>query len=91
MKRTKKKYKILLEKLLSAYPGKVSIAREVPMDCDIIVNATSAGLKDSDPLPVDPAQLTPSMIADWIRQALRAGWIPDQAGSAFKLQVASRA
>lgn len=54
---------VLLEKLQAAYPGRVSVASDVPKDCDIVVNATSAGLTESDPVPVDPAQLAPSMIA----------------------------
>ncbi|WP_161491891.1 shikimate dehydrogenase family protein [Bradyrhizobium centrolobii] len=52
----------LFDKLSAAYPGKVSIATAVPRECDIVVNATSAGLRDSDPLPVDPAQLATHMV-----------------------------
>ncbi|WP_407194687.1 shikimate dehydrogenase family protein [Bradyrhizobium sp. STM 3566] len=52
----------LFDRLSKAYPGKVSIDTAVPGDCDIVVNATSAGLQDGDPLPVDPAQLAPHMI-----------------------------
>lgn len=53
----------LLDKLQTAYPGKLSIATKVPKDCDIVVNATSAGLKESDPIPIDPSELSPNMIA----------------------------
>lgn len=52
----------LLAKLQAAYPGRVSVDASLPAGCDIVVNATSAGLRDSDPLPVDPQQLVPSMI-----------------------------
>ncbi|WP_076858399.1 shikimate dehydrogenase family protein [Bradyrhizobium mercantei] len=52
----------LFDKLSATYPGSISIATAVPRDCDIVVNATSAGLRDSDALPVDPAQLAPRMV-----------------------------
>ncbi|MDH2346116.1 shikimate dehydrogenase [Bradyrhizobium sp. SSUT77] len=52
----------LLDKLRRAHPGRVSVATTVPRDCDIVVNATSAGLQDSDPLPVDPNQLAPRIV-----------------------------
>lgn len=52
----------LFEKLQAAYPGRVTVADAVPTDCDIVVNATSAGMKPADPLPVDPAQLKGHMI-----------------------------
>lgn len=52
----------LFEKLQAAYPGRVTVSTTVPTDCDIVVNATSAGMKPGDPLPVDPAQLSGQMI-----------------------------
>lgn len=52
----------LREKLEAAYPGRVSVGTSVPAGCDIVVNATSAGLRDSDPLPVDPGELTADMV-----------------------------
>lgn len=52
----------LLAKLRAAYPGRASLAAAVPTDCDIVVNATSAGMKRSDPLPVAPDQLWPRMV-----------------------------
>ncbi|MBR1175217.1 shikimate dehydrogenase [Bradyrhizobium sp. KB893862 SZCCT0404] len=53
---------MLFEKLSSAYPGKVSIGSVVPAGCDIVVNATSAGLEKGDPLPIDVCQLAPHMV-----------------------------
>ncbi|MGV7214791.1 shikimate dehydrogenase family protein [Bradyrhizobium sp. UFLA05-112] len=52
----------LLDKLGAAYAGRVSIGSTVPQDCDIVVNATSAGLRDGDPLPIDPSELTSQMV-----------------------------
>lgn len=52
----------LLAKLDKAYPGKVSVSSTLPADCDIVVNATSAGMKDQDPLPVQVDQLAEHMI-----------------------------
>ncbi|QND72857.1 shikimate dehydrogenase family protein [Tardiphaga robiniae] len=55
--------KTLFEKLEAAYPGRVSISTSVPSNCDIVVNATSAGMKPGDPLPVEPDQLASHMVA----------------------------
>ncbi|AQS64003.1 Shikimate dehydrogenase (NADP(+)) [Rhizobium rhizogenes] len=52
----------LYEKLAAAYPGRVSVGTSVPAGTEIVVNATSAGLHDSDPLPVVPAELSPAMV-----------------------------
>lgn len=53
----------LFQKLASSYPGRVSVRTTVPSDCDIVVNATSAGMKSADPLPVELSQLSGSMVA----------------------------
>ena len=52
----------LLEKLEKAFPGKVSASSVVPPVCDIVVNATSAGMNEQDPLPVEPNQLSSNMV-----------------------------
>ncbi|MCJ2877626.1 shikimate dehydrogenase [Rhizobium pusense] len=52
----------LYEKLAAAYPGRVSVAAEVPAGTEIVVNATSAGLRESDPIPVNPEQLASGMV-----------------------------
>ncbi|MFB9951964.1 shikimate dehydrogenase family protein [Rhizobium puerariae] len=52
----------LFAKLQDAYPGRVTASGTIPGDCDIVVNATSAGMKTSDPLPADPLQLAPHMV-----------------------------
>jgi shikimate dehydrogenase len=57
----------LYEKLAAAYPGRVRVGTSVPPDTDIVVNATSSGLRDSDPLPIAPDELTAKMtVADVI-------------------------
>ncbi len=53
----------LLEKLNGAYPDRVSVSTTIPKDCDIVINATSAGMRATDPLPVDTSQLSANMIA----------------------------
>ncbi len=53
----------LFQKLSAAYQGRVSLSISVPKDTDIVVNATSAGLRDADPLPVDPRELASHMVA----------------------------
>lgn len=53
----------LFDKLATAYPGRVSISSSVPDNCEIVVNATSAGMKPDDPLPVEPDQLAAHMVA----------------------------
>lgn len=52
----------LREKLEAAYPGRISVGTSVPDGYEIVVNATSAGLRDSDPLPVEPAELASGMV-----------------------------
>lgn len=52
----------LLAKLEKAYSGKVSVSPVPPADCNIVVNATSAGMKNHDALPVQPEQLAAHMI-----------------------------
>ncbi|MCW0001831.1 shikimate dehydrogenase [Pararhizobium sp. YC-54] len=52
----------LLAKLEAAYPGQVSVSPTPPANCDIVVNATSAGMKEHDPLPVQPDALASNMI-----------------------------
>lgn len=52
----------LLERLQTAYPGRIAVEKAVPVDCDIVVNASSAGLKITDPLPIDPSQLKTNMV-----------------------------
>ncbi|WP_273786048.1 shikimate dehydrogenase family protein [Brucella intermedia] len=52
----------LFQKLSSAYPGRVSISASIQKGTDIVVNATSAGLRDTDPLPVNPKELSSNMV-----------------------------
>ncbi|APG93045.1 shikimate dehydrogenase family protein [Sinorhizobium americanum] len=52
----------LRDKLDAAYPGRVSVGTHIPAGFEIVVNATSAGLRDSDPLPIEPSELTPAMV-----------------------------
>jgi shikimate dehydrogenase len=52
---------LLMERL--AAPGSTRIAQGSadPTGYDIVLNATPAGMRDADPLPVDTARLTPAM------------------------------
>jgi len=66
--RTMSKAEELAAKLRAAHPHRVVVAEEAPSGpFDLIVNATSVGMRDSDPLPVDAALLTPeTTVADVI-------------------------
>lgn len=57
--RTQSKCEILAQDIHKLYPG-VDVRTGYPdsgENLDLVINATSSGLKDSDPLPFDPAQL----------------------------------
>jgi hypothetical protein len=51
----------LLELLKDFGRGRVSAGPPDPTGCDLVCNATPLGMEDGDPLPIDPALLTPSM------------------------------
>jgi shikimate dehydrogenase len=51
----------LLELLKELGRGRVSAGPPDPTGCDLVCNATPLGMDDGDPLPIDPALLTPSM------------------------------
>lgn len=62
--RTAARAEALAIRLGAACPGAaVATGRGDPAGHDIVVNATSLGLEDTDALPVDPARLTPGMLA----------------------------
>ncbi|MDI5929715.1 hypothetical protein QBK93_34460 [Rhizobium leguminosarum] len=61
--RNRESQEALFQKLSTAYPGRVSISTSVPADADIVVNATSAGLRDTDPLPISADELASTMVA----------------------------
>ena len=61
--RTGAKAEELANVIAAAYPGVPVTAGEAdPRGHDIVVNTTSLGLNDDDPLPVDPALLDPSQL-----------------------------
>jgi shikimate dehydrogenase len=43
-------------------PSVVQTGSADPAGCDVVVNATPAGMRPGDPLPVDPARLMPSAV-----------------------------
>jgi shikimate dehydrogenase len=51
----------LLNLLTDLGQGRVSAGPPDPTGCDLVCNATSMGMEDGDPLPVDAALLTSSM------------------------------
>ncbi|OWV93614.1 hypothetical protein ATY79_27135 [Rhizobium sp. R693] len=59
----------LVERLLDYYPGRVVRAKEQPdlSDFPIVINATSTGLRDGDPLPMNLRTLKAgTLVADVI-------------------------
>ncbi|MBM3567906.1 MAG: shikimate dehydrogenase [Alphaproteobacteria bacterium] len=51
----------LAARLAAAYPGRVAIGSADPSGHDLIVNATPAGMRADDPLPVQGDKLRPGM------------------------------
>ncbi|MCB5177411.1 shikimate dehydrogenase family protein [Microvirga lenta] len=61
--RTRSKCEDLAQRLAEAYPGfAVEIGSPDPSGHEIVVNATSLGLRENDPLPLDADRLTPDQI-----------------------------
>jgi shikimate dehydrogenase len=51
----------LAARLREHYPGVgVGVGANDPAGCDIVVNATPLGMKDDDPLPIDPERIAPA-------------------------------
>ena len=61
--RTRAKAEELAAAVSAAYPNvPVSVGESDPAGCDIVVNTTSAGLHDGDPLPIDSALLRSDLL-----------------------------
>jgi shikimate dehydrogenase len=61
--RTQSKSEDLRERLLHLYPElDIAIANNDPSGADLVVNATSLGLRDGDPLPLDTEKLQADQI-----------------------------
>jgi shikimate dehydrogenase len=61
--RTQEKAEALKERLRAAYPKlSIKIGTRDPKGHDLVINATSLGLKEGDPLPLDVEGLTESQI-----------------------------
>lgn len=52
----------LIARLRDRFPSVSYAAEGTPAGHDIVVNGTSLGLRDNDPLPVDPEHLDPTMV-----------------------------
>jgi shikimate dehydrogenase len=52
----------LVDRLALRAPAVVQVASADPAGCDVVVNASPAGMGRRDPLPVDPARLAPSAV-----------------------------
>jgi shikimate dehydrogenase len=60
---------VLRERLCSFYPGANIATGNDPSGHDIVINATSLGMHDDDPPPLDASRLTPDMaVAEVIMQ-----------------------
>jgi shikimate dehydrogenase len=63
----------LIGKLAQAHPGKVAIGSPDPSGFDSVSNATPAGMKEGDPLPIEIGKLAPStFVSDVVHQARSA-------------------
>jgi len=61
--RTREKAEELAAAVSAAYPEvPVSVGTADPDGCEIVINTTSAGLHDSDPLPIDAKFLRPDLL-----------------------------
>lgn len=61
--RTAEKAKNILDRVAQHYPEvPLSIGPPDPKGYDLIINATSLGMKEGDPLPVEPSLLSPEMM-----------------------------
>jgi shikimate dehydrogenase len=61
--RTRSRAEDLVERLARAYPGlAVTIGTDDPTGHDLVVNATSLGLRPDDPLPLDGSRIDAGMI-----------------------------
>jgi len=61
--RSRDKAAALRGRLAEIYPGlSVVLGSDDPSGHDLVVNGTSLGMRDGDPLPLDAARLTPGMI-----------------------------
>lgn len=73
----------LIGRLAPVHPGRVVVGSADPSGFDVIVNATPAGMRPGDALPLDVAKLTPAMFAAcvitapevpaWLAEARAAG------------------
>ena len=62
--RTRQKAAELVDRLRAAHPDlEASAGSPSPAGADIVVNATSIGMKEGDGLPLDPLGLAPGMLA----------------------------
>jgi shikimate dehydrogenase len=81
--RTRVRAEALAARIAADYPNvAVTAGGPDPAGHDIVVNTTMLGLKPGDALPVDPARLTPDMLAVEI--------IMDPAETAFMREAAAR-
>ena len=61
--RTTAKAEDLKARILSLLPdARIDIGRADPSGHDLVVNGTSLGMRDTDPLPLDAGRLTPDQL-----------------------------
>lgn len=67
--RTRSKAEALVRRLAQSYPDLALAAGDDPSGHDLVINATSLGLRDSDPMPLNAARLPPqAIVAEIIMQ-----------------------
>ena len=60
--RTTAKAEDLKARILSLPDARIDIGRADPSGHDLVVNGTSLGMRDTDPLPLDAGRLTPDQL-----------------------------
>ncbi len=62
--RTRRRAEQLAERVKAAWPSlPVAVGDASPSGSEIAINGTSLGMKDDDPMPMDPSGLAPGMLA----------------------------
>jgi len=76
----------LISRLGERFPNRVRVGSEAPRDVDIISNATPLGMKESDPLPIDPELLKPHhFVGDVVTKPLTTPLIRAALGKGCKV------
>nr|PZN87508.1 MAG: shikimate dehydrogenase [Pseudomonadota bacterium] len=87
--RTQEKARVLAARVAAAFPAcRATVGPANPAGFDMVVNATSLGLKPHDPLPLDPNLLEPSItVAEVIMKPERTALIEAAASKGCRVHL----